>query len=224
MFKGPMVWRGVIYSTLMLIAKLLCGAWLLRFSVSMPNQEVLREATRVLTSTFIPHLWGRQMSRAHDKPQANGQGTDQDIPVALSTARNADIARNAMSAESGDDRTTQCAEASMQHDCYQAAIGTVCHDRGPAPKSFSLYPSAILGLAMVARGEIGFLISSLADSNGIFSADGGDQIFLIVTWAIVLCTFIGPVGVGLLVRRAKGLEKANEGTGGRVVLGVWGVS
>lgn len=77
---------------------------------------------------------------------------------------------------------------------------------------------------MVSRGEIGFLISSLADSNGIFSTGGNDDIFLIVTWAIVLCTVVGPVGVGLLVKRLKRLEmEKEEGGGGRDVLGVWGV-
>ncbi len=45
---------------------------------------------------------------------------------------------------------------------------------------------------MVARGEIGFLISAVAASNGIFSANGnGNQstsdIYLVVTWAILLC-------------------------------------
>ena len=77
---------------------------------------------------------------------------------------------------------------------------------------------------MVARGEIGFLISSLAERNGIFSTGGDDQIFFTVMWAIVLCTAVGPVGVGLLVRRVKRLEKVKEGTGGRDVLGVWVVS
>ncbi|KAF2430325.1 hypothetical protein EJ08DRAFT_589257 [Tothia fuscella] len=100
----------------------------------------------------------------------------------------------------------------------------------PAPTSLvprttpvSLYPASILGLAMVARGEIGFLISSLAESKGIFGEVNG-EVFLVVTWAIVLCTVLGPVGVGLLVRRLKRLEKEKNINGsGRDVLGVWGV-
>ncbi|KAG5939366.1 hypothetical protein E4U60_000928 [Claviceps pazoutovae] len=35
------------------------------------------------------------------------------------------------------------------------------------PKYRSLYPASIIGCAMVARGEIGFLISSMAESNNI---------------------------------------------------------
>ena len=85
---------------------------------------------------------------------------------------------------------------------------------------------------MCARGEIGFLISGVAESNGIFSPSGvasssePSDIFLVVTWAIVLCTIIGPLGVGLSVRRVKKLQerknKQQEGAG-RDVLGVWGV-
>lgn len=99
------------------------------------------------------------------------------------------------------------------------------------PKPFSLHPPLILALAMCARGEIGFLISGVAESKGVFSSPGEasnvpSDMFLVVTWAIVLCTIIGPLGVGLSVRRVKKLQKRKnqqqEGTG-RDVLGVWGV-
>lgn len=105
------------------------------------------------------------------------------------------------------------------------------------PKTRSLYPSAMLGSAMIARGEIGFLISSLAESHGIFSnsstvsssdssttAKRPSQLYLIVTWAIMLCTILGPVYLGLLVKRVKRLRnqerKGAEGRGDP--LGIWG--
>jgi hypothetical protein len=93
----------------------------------------------------------------------------------------------------------------------------------------SLYPAAILGSAMVARGEIGFLISSVAENKGLWlnpvdknSRDlkSNSDIFITVTWAIFLCTFIGPIAVGLIVRRVKRLEKTT-GSGRRDVLGKW---
>ncbi|CBY00941.1 similar to Na+/H+ exchanger family protein [Plenodomus lingam JN3] len=100
------------------------------------------------------------------------------------------------------------------------------------PKPVSLHPPLILALAMCARGEIGFLISGVAESNGIFSASGvasadePSDIFLVVTWSIVLCTILGPLGVGMSVRRVKKLQerknRQQEGSG-RDVLGVWGV-
>lgn len=85
---------------------------------------------------------------------------------------------------------------------------------------------------MIARGEIGFLISAIAQSNGIFDRDrtekGEGDLFLIVTWAILLCTILGPVSVGLLTRRVKRVrrEAADGGSsggreGGEDPLGVW---
>ncbi|KAJ9653950.1 hypothetical protein H2198_006938 [Neophaeococcomyces mojaviensis] len=89
----------------------------------------------------------------------------------------------------------------------------------------SLYPAGILGSAMVARGEIGFLISAIAQANGILAepSNQGD-IFLIVTWAILLCTIVGPTTVGLLTKRVKRLQSAKKQNGsGKVnALGIWG--
>lgn len=84
---------------------------------------------------------------------------------------------------------------------------------------------------MTARGEIGFLVSSIAESNGIFASDPTSQInsdiFLVVTWAIVLCTILGPLAVGLTVNRVKKLERGAVRDRRAIrwdVLGVWGVS
>lgn len=104
----------------------------------------------------------------------------------------------------------------------------------PPQKPRSLYPPAILGLAMVARGEIGFLIASVAEARGIFSLPSdqssehgieSSELYLIVIWATVLCTVLGPVAVGLCVRRVKALERERieKGGAGTGVLGAWGV-
>lgn len=86
----------------------------------------------------------------------------------------------------------------------------------------------MLGSAMVARGEIGFLISSVAESNGVFgtsSAGGSSELYLIVTWAILLCTLIGPVAVGSMAKRVKRLqlEERNHAAGKSDPLGIWGM-
>ncbi|CDM26749.1 unnamed protein product [Penicillium roqueforti FM164] len=93
----------------------------------------------------------------------------------------------------------------------------------PKPKSF--YPPSILGLAMVARGEVGYLIASIAESKGIFSNDsseGPSDIYLVVIWAISLCTLIGPILVGTLVKRVKKLQQSRVNMG-LDPLGVWGI-
>ncbi|OQD80434.1 hypothetical protein PENANT_c035G07367 [Penicillium antarcticum] len=96
----------------------------------------------------------------------------------------------------------------------------------PNPKS--LYPSSILGLAMLARGEVGYLIASIAESQGIFSSgsssEGSSDVYLVVIWAISLCTLIGPIMVGTLVRRVKKLQKSRKNSGSESdPLGVWGI-
>lgn len=104
-------------------------------------------------------------------------------------------------------------------------------EKSPAP--LSLYPAGIISCAMTARGEIGFLISSVAETKGVFrqgpaGVGAVSDIFLVVTWAIVLCTILGPLCVGLLVRRVKRLEAQSSAAQveghKRIALGVWGVS
>lgn len=93
------------------------------------------------------------------------------------------------------------------------------------PKPKSLYPASILALAMTARGEIGYLIASLAESNRIFgdTSQGSSETYLVVVWAISLCTLVGPIAVGTLVKRVKALQRKRANSGGPDPLGVWGI-
>ncbi|KAH7116999.1 Sodium/hydrogen exchanger family-domain-containing protein [Dendryphion nanum] len=145
----------------------------------------------------MPHIWGRGARKGRQGEARNHHGGQEPVALSESSSRSA---------------------PHMQTP--------------PAPKPFSIHPPLILALAMTARGEIGFLISAVAESKGIFasandSSEGESDLFLIVTWAIVLCTTIGPFGVGLCARRVKNLEakknKQQEGAG-RDVLGPWGVN
>lgn len=84
---------------------------------------------------------------------------------------------------------------------------------------------------MVARGEIGYLIASLAETDGIFSSSssqqqngGSSELYLVVIWAITLCTIIGPICVGTLVKRVKTLQTRRVNSGGEDPLGAWGVT
>ncbi|KAE9986256.1 hypothetical protein EG328_006259 [Venturia inaequalis] len=211
MFTGTVVWRGLIYTLLMAFGKMTCGLWLIRFAVPFPKKIHPRHLSHFLPSTN--HFWGRGSPVACPlTDQASAQvGELQDHNPAGSITKQKQENRESHAT------TTKAAD--------QIIPPTPSPHLSASPsKPLSIHPASILGFAMVSRGEIGFLISSLADSNGIFSTGGDDDIFLIVTWAIVLCTVIGPIGVGLLVKRLKRLEMAKEnGGGGRDVLGVWGV-
>lgn len=58
-----------------------------------------------------------------------------------------------------------------------------------------VYPALLISLAMVSRGEIALLIAQLALPTL------GEENYLVVMWASVLCTLIGAVSTGQLVHR-----------------------
>ncbi|KAI0138949.1 Sodium/hydrogen exchanger [Hypoxylon sp. NC0597] len=223
MFSGEVVWRGVIYSILMAIGKILCGLWLVRFPVSMGSLaekfgSFVSSRYRLLFSRFRRH-------RKSNLPSPKETPAEGPQPGPISQ-----VAENAMS------RDGQGVLSPSQEEPREATIPSQSNNAsarfGTPAKPLSLYPAAIVSSAMVARGEIGFLISAVAESNGVFrrpsddASIGASALFLVVTWAIVLCTIIGPICVGVLVRRVKKLEaKAARvrGRGTRDVLGVWGV-
>ncbi|KAI9655528.1 MAG: hypothetical protein M1821_005321 [Bathelium mastoideum] len=220
MFSGTVVWKGMIYTVLMVLGKLMCGIWLVR----IPTTQLA--LPKILLALRPPFRHLRRRTSATKHGQQNKQA------AAFSGERNSEIKsakqqKQKVRCHHMADRTPR----SDEHKCMQNSPETRSSE-----KPISLYPCAILGFAMVARGEIGFLISALAQSNGIFgnasslsSTDSESEMFLVVTWAIVLCTLIGPLCVGTLVRRVKKLEggSASQGNrkveGRRDVLGVWAV-
>ncbi|THY46901.1 Sodium/hydrogen exchanger [Aureobasidium pullulans] len=175
MFRGTIVWRGIVYTILMILGKLACGLVLVRF-------------TSTPTKVQIPE--GQQTTNTTPSTDASTNQTNPQQPPSANSKRKRQPPRK-------------------------------------LPKPQSLYPSLMLGSAMVARGEIGFLISSLAESNGVFGATQGGEssdIFLVATWAILLCTIIGPVSIGTMVNRVRRLQKARvSDTAKPDPLGGWGV-
>ena len=66
----------------------------------------------------------------------------------------------------------------------------------PLRQSKGFYPALIVGLSMVSRGEIGFLIANIGVSASILSA----KAYIVTIWAILLNTILGPIAVGLVVK------------------------
>lgn len=220
MFTGTVLWRGIIYTLLMIFGKMACGLWLIRFTVSIPREIHPRRLRRFLPIS-TSHFWGRKIQDASGIDQPSTQLVELPDHVSNATTKQTQRNQNLSTAVLNDETQSISSTPDAVNDSTNTAEQHV--SKSPS-KPLSLYPASILAFAMVSRGEIGFLISSLADSNAIFASDGNDDIFLIVTWAIVLCTVVGPVGVGLLVKRLKRLKRTKEqGGGGRDVLGVWGV-
>ncbi|WYZ36998.1 hypothetical protein EsH8_II_000504 [Colletotrichum jinshuiense] len=213
MFAGPTVWRGVVYTILMMVGKMLCGVWLLSFASPL---KIVQRVAKKISGTRK-----RQQKKLAPGAQCAGTGSD-------SRAYSKETRQQQRQGE----QEGQAEEVRLQHLNTWPAEPTP-KNASPRPEMpVSVYPAGILGFAMVARGEIGYLISALAESTGIFSAGSGEpsepsEMFLIVTWAITLCTIVGPVCVGLLVKRIKRLEmQSGNGVGvsGRNVLGAWGVN
>ncbi|KAF4944567.1 hypothetical protein FSARC_14638 [Fusarium sarcochroum] len=208
LFSGPIVWRGIIYTVLMAISKLACGLWLVSFT--NPFQVVAHLVQRLTPKS----------KKSFKSLVPGAQCTDNSSPA---DSRDEDNA-----AQRVEERDAVPMEPLPDTNATQ--VSAQVRNSTPRPeKSLSLYPACIVGIGMVARGEIGYLISALAESKGIFGQRDGQpsELFLIVTWAISLCTVIGPISVGLIVNRVRKLENGSrkaKGQSKRNVLGAWGVS
>ncbi|KAF8848954.1 Sodium/hydrogen exchanger, partial [Acephala macrosclerotiorum] len=149
MFQGAIVWKGIVYSTLMIIAK-----------------------GFVSLVIYSDHLIKLSKSRT----KASAARRDRNIPL------------------------RSIPRSQTSHASRGVPIESL-----KAPHADAM----LVGFAMIARGEIGFLIASLSQSSGTLTlknssdgqSSGGEAIFLVIVWAVVICTITGPVAVGIIVRR-----------------------
>ncbi|KFY04013.1 hypothetical protein O988_01059 [Pseudogymnoascus sp. VKM F-3808] len=194
---------------------LVTGLWLVRLDVSLVKVYIPKS---IRSSIYAPgslfHRKGGKVKKALERT-ASGADTHEMQPQ-----EGNDAARRP---PTGDTSTPQ------NQNCTPSSVASTATP--PKPKNpRSLYPAAMLGTAMTARGEIGFLIASIAETTGLFASsskpgNGSSEIYLVVTWAIVLCTIIGPLAVGTLVKRVRRLQSERAKTpGASDPLGIWGVN
>ncbi|OKL58483.1 hypothetical protein UA08_06036 [Talaromyces atroroseus] len=215
MFHGNVVWRGIVYALLMALGKIVTGIWLVRVSASPVAgfMAVFKKAFSYATS-FMPVKFCKDSKRK--------KGID-------TSEKKKKESRSHEGPTRSNNDTTSASQPSLRARPDDVVAQTEPSSLLPKPKS--LYPPSILGLAMIARGEVGYLIASLAQSQGIFDNDsngsssgsGSSDIYLVIIWAISICTLIGPIAVGFLVRRVKRLQEARGDTGTGDPLGVWGI-
>ncbi|KAL2005590.1 hypothetical protein VTN00DRAFT_10083 [Thermoascus crustaceus] len=226
MFHGETVWRGIVYAILMAFGKLITGLWLVRISLGPICIYPLWKKLKSIP--FVDLIFCAVILRNKAKEKAAGDKRRQDPKTAQDQKQKHGEKDNK---ERDSKSSSERPDGETSTPSQEAATST---ERASSPslslppKPKSLYPPSILGLAMVARGEIGYLIASLAETNGIFvqsSSNGGrsSEIYLVVIWAITLCTLVGPISVGTLVKRVKKLQKQRERSGGSDPLGVWGI-
>ena len=205
----------------MIIGKLITGAWLLGPSVSLPFGWVARIGSLLRKAMLKLNYcigWGGkgipESRKTTEERTGSPKLSDRSTPTFPSEA------------PKQCDPITEVPTSAEVPNPDSSFHPEVQENTSPSPSvPRSLYPPAILGFAMVSRGEISYLIAAVAQSQGVFSSDSESSktIFLVVIWAATVCTFVGPVVVGLLVKRLKLSEKRRESVGGRDVLGVWGV-
>lgn len=224
MFKGQVVWRGIVYTVLMMFGKVITGIWLVQINIAPP--KILQNLGRISRTTFSFCFQSRTTS----------QRTNQ-TPSTKKNRKNR-LKKNQGSQSQEGERSNQDqgrdqGQQSTQMDSAPNTTTTSTPRLPPKPRS--LYPASILGLAMVARGEIGYLIASIAETDGVFSsgqgqgqdANGSSELYLVVVWAITLCTILGPICVGTLVKRVRKLTASSGSDAGREYqnpLGIWGVT
>ncbi|KAK0969987.1 hypothetical protein LTS01_015972 [Friedmanniomyces endolithicus] len=137
LWTGSAVWHGVVYTLLMIVAKLVVGVWIPLWAALSPPSKAVEHGGEARTS------------------------------VAASRTRNSRV---------------------------KAAVS----------------PGCLLGMAMVARGEIGLLIIQIGFNSTTYLSQAA---FVTGIWAILLNTIIGPIAAGMLVKhRGKAIGD-----------GVWGV-
>jgi hypothetical protein len=174
MFSGHALWQGIIYALVMWAAKVFTAVWI-------PAQH---------TASGLVKRW---KSRQPAKPVQDA--------VNLQKLANSEPAGES-EAETSDSSATAAAPPSTPSPSPPPPSPPADTESPVARGQQSLLvPTLLLGSAMVARGEIGLLISNAARTA---SPDlMPEDLFIVSTWAIVLCTVVGPISVAVLVKKIK---------------------
>ncbi len=164
----------------MCFAKLAVGFPIAIWTVFPPGDSLVKKSNNGFFGSWIPMLRVRRKS-SDDAQHSPNPDTETATEVVNSDPRDG---------KHPPDGTSSPSRSQTRHTSVRAAFPS----------------SAFMGIAMVARGEIGLLIAQIARiDSGSSSATNrgllGEEAFLVCIWAILLCTLIGPVGLGFVIRR-----------------------
>lgn len=158
MFKGSVVWRGIIYALLMMLGKSITGIWLVRFSFR-PLSSLANGLKRPFSRFRFFCMPTRTAKYQKEKRQARVEIPMRSPQKGMAASKNqTDIQNQKTKNRGSSDNQNPVGHPEFQEESHatprQSSTGTF------PPKPKSLYPPSILGLAMVARGEVGYLIAS----------------------------------------------------------------
>ncbi|GAA5845046.1 hypothetical protein JCM11251_007455 [Rhodosporidiobolus azoricus] len=202
LWTGARIWRGIVYAILMALAKVLAGVPVLLIDAFSPLER-LRNNGGETSKDVLAHE--KQAQEAQREVGAEvGVGQDDRWTGGGAHPANTDAER----ASAVSDQATSTSD-NRQH-MPVARSSYMIHE--------SLPVAAFLGFALVARGEIGVLTLQVAYTSAAEAADPSASVlseepYLLGIWAVALCTIVGPVVFGAIVRRYSGT----------VIRGRWGV-
>ncbi|SCV74666.1 BQ2448_7695 [Microbotryum intermedium] len=234
MWRGRIVWRGVVYAVLMALGKGLVGVTVVVQDTIWPPTSLSSGKRKIEEDVPNEPDSGGMWSRMFGKRGEDAANKDKPVVVAMSSwaERNrlgqvqtltssstrgtnepkltplpSDVASSTQVVDSST-TTSATLAASPPHQSNSRAT-SLLHDTLPA--------ASFLGVSLIARGEIGVLILQSAINSSSSSSSGGSRVlgeeaYLVALWAVALCTILGPVGMGWVCRRY----------GGRLVKGPWG--
>jgi len=191
LFHGPVVWRGMVYTVLMVLGKCATSVWLFAF-------PVLNKFINTFTSR-IPQF----------KRRTQGDYISTQIPPKPIHPLTQIVTDSEMTS-----KPTISDGLDINHHHPPS------HDNSHATKTSQkyMYAAFLLSFAMTTRGEIGFLIAGVGQSIDILAPE---DVYLVVIWAVILCTLLGSIGVGIVVFFIKKAAIRLE-VGPSEILGMWG--
>ncbi|KAI0643588.1 hypothetical protein C8Q79DRAFT_1002230 [Trametes meyenii] len=195
LWKPTIIWRGIVYSILMCLAKLAVGVPILLYGPYLHHFPSFSRLVEQRIATALSKV--RDMlpcSRRRQRETETSIPEDRLPRSSTLTVREPDTEKD---------------EPEPRTSTPSRSIPTDNRKTGPPLShraSTSIPAAAFMGAAMVARGEIGLLIAQLARSGGEGTGEGdtgvlSEEPFLLCIWAILTCTLVGPVGLGFAVRR-----------------------
>jgi hypothetical protein len=158
LFHGPVVWRGMVYTVLMVLGKCATSVWLFAYPVLKITQSAQADNDLAQSPPNRAHSSKANPSDPRDKPH-----------TVITSQKN-------------------------------------------------IYAALLLSFAMTTRGEIGFLIAAVGQYIDILAPE---DVYFVVIWAVILCTLLGSIGVGIVVFYIKKASNRLR-VGLEEVLGVWG--
>ncbi|KAI0329915.1 hypothetical protein GY45DRAFT_1371160 [Cubamyces sp. BRFM 1775] len=195
LWRPIIIWRGILYSLLMCLAKLAVGLPILLYGPLVSHvPSVVGQMKRSASSLSYKTKWAI-LRRVHW------------LSAPMPSASPGTNLEHAATSEGIDQKDE--GGLTSQPGSRPPVGGTVAvESRSATPRSpqeglADIRAATFMGVAMVARGEIGLLIAQLARGDTSKGKLGllGEETFLLCIWAILLCTLVGPMCLGYVVQR-----------------------